>query len=140
MFVKPDPKHLTVFAPDIPATGASPIFHHPFVETVVLLESMAKGKCIEVQVMGVERAIVMIAEARDRQWIYKTMRLVRQYKQQFYIKYNIPDTVAPVEAQQVAVFIKSQYNVDIPLGIIAKQEDDKIVGGIVINSQDKMLE
>ena len=77
----PDPKHVTVFKPLAAATRASPVFYHSFVEAVVLLESMAKGKCIEVQVPGVERTIAVFAEARDRQWTRKAIRLVKAYRE-----------------------------------------------------------
>lgn len=77
----PDPKHLTIFGPPAVATRASPVFYHNFVETIVLLESMAKGKCIEVQFPGVESIIALVTEARDRKWIHKTIRLVKEYRQ-----------------------------------------------------------
>ncbi len=64
--VKPDPQHCTEFKADLVGTMADPVFHSDFVTALVLLESMAKGKVIDVQQPGIEQYIAAFADARDR--------------------------------------------------------------------------
>ena len=54
VFDRPDPRHCTEFKADIIGTMADPVFHSDFTIALVLLESMAKGKIIDVQQPGIE--------------------------------------------------------------------------------------